>query len=345
VKFMNGDTRAWRARSQQMFNDGGTMASAMNDSFPYVTGAAFFEQMEYWYQGGRDRFRDPAVMPGFHYTLEVWNRGDIILNPDKVVPWYYEFEGARRAITYEWNRKYSADVTGAGEADPNWLDMVLARLPEWDVAFNQRFNDAWAAFHVAMNRFYPEHKSHDVYKRRIHMESKIDTKVTLYDADGKRIGETFSRRARQLVKQQRALWADETHTAIRFLPDAAEPWEMEAEPDPGHYTPSSDDALYALAKKRIRSRRILFWHALALLPGFVFFVILGEAVFWRPGNNYVTGFFIGATFALWSAWFVYNICQFIKYNRGFYPFAGSEARHARKLAYEVEQLKRMGYGA
>jgi len=80
----------------------------------------------------------------------------IILNPDKVVPWYYEFEGARRAITYEWNRKYSADVTGAGEADPNWLDMVLARLPEWDVAFNQRFNDAWAAFHVAMNRFYPE---------------------------------------------------------------------------------------------------------------------------------------------------------------------------------------------
>ncbi|MCL2603877.1 MAG: hypothetical protein FWD90_05300 [Defluviitaleaceae bacterium] len=156
VKFMNGDTRAWRARSQQMFNDGGTMASAMNDSFPYVTGAAFFEQMEYWYQGGRDRFRDPAVMPGFHYTLEVWNRGDIILNPDKVVPWYYEFEGARRAITYEWNRKYSADVTGAGEADPNWLDMVLARLPEWDVAFNQRFNDAWAAFHVAMNRFYPE---------------------------------------------------------------------------------------------------------------------------------------------------------------------------------------------
>jgi len=156
VKFMNGDTRAWAARAAQYFQDDyGVMAPASNDSFPFVTGAAFYDQMEYWFRGGRELFRDPARMPGFHYVLEVWERGDIVANPDKVVPWYHEFEGTRRAIAYEWLRKYSADVTGAGEADPHWLDMVLARLPEWDAAINQRFDEAWAAFYSALDRMYP----------------------------------------------------------------------------------------------------------------------------------------------------------------------------------------------
>jgi ABC-type glycerol-3-phosphate transport system substrate-binding protein len=155
VKFMNGDTRAWAARSRQMFNDDGTMAHASNDSFPFVTGTAFYDQMEYWYQGGRELFRDPARMPGFHYVLEVWNRGDIVANPDKVIPWHHEFEGARREIAHEWSNKYSAEVVGAGEADPHWLDMVLSRLPDWDAAINQRFREAWLAFDEALARFYP----------------------------------------------------------------------------------------------------------------------------------------------------------------------------------------------
>ncbi|MCL2498978.1 MAG: hypothetical protein FWE90_01440 [Defluviitaleaceae bacterium] len=184
------------------------------------------------------------------------------------------------------------------------------------------------------------------------METKIDTKVTLYDADGKRIGETFSRRARQLVKQQRALWTDETHTAIRFLPDAAEEWEAETDGIPTAPNPSGTDKneipphidanLYALAKKRISTRRRMFWHTLGLLPGYLFLAALFDSMF--TFRQFELGFFVGITFTLWTMSFAYTIHQFRKYNRGFFLLAEMETRRARKLANEMDRLKRMGYG-
>ena len=171
------------------------------------------------------------------------------------------------------------------------------------------------------------------------MESKIDTKVTLYDAENKRMGETFSRRARQLVKQQRANWTDETHTAIRFLPDAAEEWEAETE------TPeapaSMDKNLYALATKRINTRRKMFWHTLGLIPGYMFFAVAANG-WMRYGFD--RGLFVGVMFTLWTLSYIYTVRQFIKHNKGFFPLAEMENRRARKLLDEVERLKRMGYG-
>jgi len=46
----------------------------------------------------------------------------------------------------------------------------------------------------------------------------MENKITLYNSNNTRIGETFERRARQLVRQQRAMWVDESQTAIRFAP-------------------------------------------------------------------------------------------------------------------------------
>ncbi|MCL2364014.1 MAG: 2TM domain-containing protein [Defluviitaleaceae bacterium] len=46
----------------------------------------------------------------------------------------------------------------------------------------------------------------------------MEAKVTLYNAAGERIGDTFARRARQLVKQQRAYWLDAGETEVRFHP-------------------------------------------------------------------------------------------------------------------------------
>ena len=46
----------------------------------------------------------------------------------------------------------------------------------------------------------------------------MDNKVSLYNANGAKIGDTFARRARQLVRQQRAMWTDDSQTAIRFAP-------------------------------------------------------------------------------------------------------------------------------
>ena len=46
----------------------------------------------------------------------------------------------------------------------------------------------------------------------------MENKVALYNANGAKIGETYARRARQLVNQQRAMWVDDTQTSIRFAP-------------------------------------------------------------------------------------------------------------------------------
>ena len=46
----------------------------------------------------------------------------------------------------------------------------------------------------------------------------MENKVALYNSNGIKIGETYIRRARQLIRQQRAMWTDDTETAIRFAP-------------------------------------------------------------------------------------------------------------------------------
>ena len=46
VSFWAGDTRAWKARAEQMFQDGLLLKTALNDSLPLVTGDDFDAQME-----------------------------------------------------------------------------------------------------------------------------------------------------------------------------------------------------------------------------------------------------------------------------------------------------------
>jgi len=156
VKFMTGDTRSWEARANQYFNTGGGMAPALHDSFPLVTGPAFYEQMEIWFRGPRARFADPVLMPGFQYVLHLWEQGEICTFSDKSSPWHHEFEGSRRLIAFEWLNKHTAGVAGVGEMDPAWLDNVFALLPEWDRVINQRFEDAFAELDEALARWYPE---------------------------------------------------------------------------------------------------------------------------------------------------------------------------------------------
>ncbi|MCL2190306.1 MAG: hypothetical protein FWC16_14875 [Defluviitaleaceae bacterium] len=177
------------------------------------------------------------------------------------------------------------------------------------------------------------------------MEAKLDTKIALYNAENERIGETFSRRARQLVKQQRAQWTDETHTAIRFLPDAPEEWEMSEmvspspEVDAAPEAHDSNSTLYVLARTRIGTRRRMLWHTLALLPGILFISLIADGMF----RGFDAGFVLGVGLTLWGVSYFKTVRNFLKYNRGFFMFADMEGRHARKLAAEIEALKRMGY--
>jgi len=156
VQFMVADTRSWEARANQRFNTGDGMSYALHDSFPMVIGPEFDAQMALWFQAGRQRFADANLMPGFQYVIQLWEDGQVVNFSDKVVPWRHEFEGSSSLIMHEWINKWDAEITGAGDSEPHWIDMLFSRLPDWDRQFNDRFTEAWQAIDNAILTFYPE---------------------------------------------------------------------------------------------------------------------------------------------------------------------------------------------
>ena len=156
-KFFAGDTRAWEARANQHFNLGdGNFRNAMSPSFPFVTGQAFYDQMDIWFDTIGARFRDPVRTPGFHYVMDLLLRGEFPAWTYKTTPWWHEFEGSPRRIMHEWINMWNAAYAGASDLEPHWVDMLFARLPEWDVEINQRFADAFAHLYGQIALFYPE---------------------------------------------------------------------------------------------------------------------------------------------------------------------------------------------
>ncbi|MCL2405302.1 MAG: hypothetical protein FWC92_07125 [Defluviitaleaceae bacterium] len=93
--------------------------------------------------------------------------------------------------------------------------------------------------------------------------------LAVYDESGTQIGMTFPKRARQLISKQRALWHDDTHTAIRLLPDTKVDTPLEEylgdalDDTPG--PSASNDLLLYLAKKNVREKRNLIKHILAYI--------------------------------------------------------------------------------
>jgi hypothetical protein len=178
----------------------------------------------------------------------------------------------------------------------------------------------------------------------------MESKIALYNADGAQIGETFLRRARQLVKQQRATWMDDNHTAVRFHPDPADDFETaeEASPYPSSEKSPERDHLYALAKIRLRDRRRVIIHLLMFIPAFIaiiFFSIIIDSGFGEGAAFLFFGFFSGVllTFNVCNVYSYYK--QHIKdkvYTTGAIGYWKN--RRAIQLAAEVERLKRMGYG-
>jgi len=150
------DTRAWNARVNQQFNAGDEMGLSLTSSFPVSHGSTFYEQMDIWFSADRDLFRDRNRMPGFHRVLELFEQGEFPAFSDMAHVWWYEFEGERRHIMYEWYNIENAEVAGADIWEPAWLDNVLARLPGWEAEMNQRFRDGTVSVTQAIERFYPE---------------------------------------------------------------------------------------------------------------------------------------------------------------------------------------------
>jgi len=173
----------------------------------------------------------------------------------------------------------------------------------------------------------------------------MEGKVMMFDVSGAEIGETYTRRARQLVKQQRAVWADDTHTAIRFMPDTAGEWEPEPAPAasaaPAPKVDRSGSILYAMAERRMRDRTRVIIHSLFLIPVFIFIPL-----FWGGLSNWRMSDFAMVTMGIaWGAWIMSYICHLRNYVKGsgYSTRPASEARRKLMLDVEVDRLRRMGY--
>ena len=109
--------------------------------------------------------------------------------------------------------------------------------------------------------------------------------LTVYDENGAPIGMTFPKRARQLISKQRALWHDDTHTAIRLLPEtkadttAVEYQDLDDDDleDTAGFM-GSDDLLLYLAKKNVREKRNLIKHIIAYICAWPAIIIFYETI-------------------------------------------------------------------
>jgi len=155
ASFWAGSTEALKARAEQMWTDQGVEKTALNDSLPLVTGEEFDKQMEIWYSTTtHQRFADKNKMPGFQKVLELWEKGQFWDISDKAYPYYVMEDGTRREANYEWTYIYNVDIAGALRTDPNWLDQVKAKLPDWNAKINERFKLAEQQLRDGLKEFY-----------------------------------------------------------------------------------------------------------------------------------------------------------------------------------------------
>jgi len=173
----------------------------------------------------------------------------------------------------------------------------------------------------------------------------MEQKVLLYDADGAKIGETFTRRAAQLVKKQRAAWTDDTRAAVRFTADAA---VTEAEKSelldvrlPEAQTAPTDAQIVALAEKRIKERSNFIYHSLAFLPGWAFLLIAAN-IFSDFADPFAVFCFTSGS---WLTAYLIHVYQFSRGRVKLFSTgkeerkARREQRKAQKLACEIALLK------
>lgn len=155
ASFWCGSTEAMQARADQQYSDNGTIKSCLNDSFPLVTGDAFYDQMNIWYSVDiHKRYGDAELMPGFQYVVQLWEEGQIWDVSDKTYPWYVTEDGTRKECMYEWLNVTNADVVGVSVTDASWLDTVKASLSEWNATINARFVEAEESLKNGLINYY-----------------------------------------------------------------------------------------------------------------------------------------------------------------------------------------------
>jgi len=115
----------------------------------------------------------------------------------------------------------------------------------------------------------------------------MEGKVLLFNSSDEKVGETYTRRARQLVKQQRAFWIDDTQKILKFFPGMENSSDIsDADIDESlaaHDTPT-DKKLMKLAKQRVYAKYAFNMHRsiVLVLSGFfiLIYLLTGGGYFW-----------------------------------------------------------------
>jgi len=114
----------------------------------------------------------------------------------------------------------------------------------------------------------------------------MENKVLLFNSNDEKVGETYTRRARQLVKQQRAFWVDDTQKILKFFPDMENSSDISDIDTDGlaEYDTPTDKKLMKLAKQRVYARYAFNMHRSIVLvvSGFLILIYLltGGGYFW-----------------------------------------------------------------
>ena len=169
----------------------------------------------------------------------------------------------------------------------------------------------------------------------------MQSKVLLFDASNVKIGETFMRRARQLVKQQRAEWVDDSKSAVRFVPDLEE-WglaadKLEVSPTISAHDYQDDDWITILLEKQKFERKRFKMHTLALLI-WSLLLFLVRTVLWSyinmviPNRAWDFWQFAGLLSAVWLIAYIVHVFLYIRSFQWNYDKLG---RRVRQLATEA----------
>ena len=160
--------------------------------------------------------------------------------------------------------------------------------------------------------------------------------ITMYDASEKKIGETFFRRAKQLVKQQRAAWTSEEQKAIKFVQGMEN--LSDGTDDDASTDLTKEKWIHELAKKRILERKLFMWHSIAFVPGLIMAFLVAAVVVDAAFGGDGAMFFLGLSWgSLLTAYFIHAFFYLRKY-----PLRGSSSKKARKereLAAEIAAIK------
>ena len=153
--FWCGSTESMQARADQMYSDNAVLRTALNDSFPLVTGEEFDKQMEIWYSTDTHaRYGDADLMPGFQEVVRLWSEGQIWDVSDKTYPYYVYVDGTEVKCLNEWSTCYDASIAGVGATDPSWVDTVKANLADWSAKSNARFLEARTNLCEGLKTYY-----------------------------------------------------------------------------------------------------------------------------------------------------------------------------------------------